>query len=70
MAYRSFANIPYVGNLFGNTDNQDTRTGLIVLLTPHVIRNPTEDAQSITDELRDEIKAVDPIKPRKKKKSP
>jgi len=58
--------IPYLGNLFSNTDNSDTRTELIVLLTPRVIRNTT-DLQAITDELRTKIKVGDPPGSRKAK---
>jgi general secretion pathway protein D len=58
--------IPVLGNLFKNTDNQDTRTELLVLLTPRVIKNPT-DAQAITDELRQEIKLADPLRPKNAK---
>jgi general secretion pathway protein D len=57
--------IPYLGNLFSNTNNQHTRTELVVLLTPHVIRNEPE-AQAITDELEQEIKLAAPLKPKKK----
>jgi general secretion pathway protein D len=58
--------IPYLGNLFSNTDNKDERTELIVLLTPRVIRNTT-DLQAITDELRVKIKVGDPPEPMKAK---
>lgn len=34
--------IPLFGWLFGSTEKKDQRTELIVLLTPHVIRNQTE----------------------------
>jgi len=56
--------IPYLGYLFSNTDDTDTRTELLVLLTPRVIRNST-DMQSITDELRKKVKLADPPKPQK-----
>jgi general secretion pathway protein D len=58
--------VPLLGNLFKNTDNQDVRTELLVLLTPRVIKNPT-DAQAITDELREEIKLADPLGAKKAK---
>jgi general secretion pathway protein D len=58
--------IPYLGNLFSNTDDSDTRTELIVLLTPRVIRNTT-DAETVTQELREKIKLADPLQPRKAK---
>ncbi|HVU19806.1 MAG TPA: type II secretion system secretin GspD [Nitrolancea sp.] len=54
--------IPYIGALFGSTDNIDNRTELLVLLTPRVIRN-AQDAKSITDELREKIGTVAPPGP-------
>jgi general secretion pathway protein D len=51
--------IPYIGALFGSTDNKDDRTELLVLLTPRVIRN-AQDAKSITDELKEKIGTVAP----------
>jgi len=54
--------IPYLGALFGSTDNVDNRTELLVLLTPRVIRNAA-DAKSITDELKEKIGTVAPPGP-------
>jgi general secretion pathway protein D len=54
--------IPYLGALFGSTDNIDNRTELLVLLTPRVIRN-AQDAKSITDELKEKIGTVAPPGP-------
>jgi general secretion pathway protein D len=34
--------IPIIGNLFRNTVKQDTRTELLIFLTPHVVANPGE----------------------------
>lgn len=34
--------IPLIGNLFGNTTDKNTRTELIILLTPHVIKTLQE----------------------------
>ena len=56
--------IPYVGALFGSTDNIDNRTELLVLLTPRVIRD-AKDAKSITDELKEKIGTVTPPGPPK-----
>jgi general secretion pathway protein D len=53
--------IPVVGGLFGVHDSTVRRTELLVLLTPRVIRNP-EEARAITDELRDKIRSVVPLK--------
>ena len=43
--------VPVVGALFGVTDDTTTRMEIIVLVTPHVVRDAT-GAQSVTDELR------------------
>ncbi len=55
--------IPLLGALVGNRDNTRQRTELLVLLTPHVIRNP-EDASAITDELKQKIRSVIPLRPK------
>ncbi|MGE5517924.1 MAG: type II secretion system secretin GspD [Bacteroidota bacterium] len=52
--------VPILGNLFGSTNNSRARTELLVLLTPHVVRNAV-DAQAITDELRRNISVIAPI---------
>jgi general secretion pathway protein D len=52
--------IPVLGHLFGNTTNEDKRTELLVLITPHVIDN-VEKARAITDELRHKMPTVQPL---------
>lgn len=49
--------IPLLGTLFGSTDNNRTRTELIVLLTPRVIRSGTE-AAAVMDELQNEFRKL------------
>jgi general secretion pathway protein D len=49
--------IPGLGGLFRATNNEDDRTELIVLITPHVIAN-TERARAVTEELRAKLPAV------------
>ena len=49
--------IPVVGVLFGNTNNASSRTELVVLITPHVVRN-REDANSATEELKTKLREV------------
>ena len=51
--------IPVVGNLFGSTRSVNTRTELIVFLTPRVIRNP-EDARDVSEELRSRLQSLRP----------
>jgi general secretion pathway protein D len=47
-------NIPLLGDLFATQNNQRTRTELLVLMTPHVIRTQS-DAASLTADLREEL---------------
>lgn len=54
--------IPVLGRLFGTTDRNRTRTELIVLITPRIIRNP-EDARRITDEYQTQFESLKPILP-------
>ena len=46
--------IPILGNLLKNKDNQISKTELIIIITPHVIRNLRE-ARQVTDEFRREL---------------
>lgn len=49
--------IPLLGNLFSTTSDQDQKTELMVLITPHVIDN-MQKAQAITNELRHKLPEV------------
>ena len=49
--------IPLIGDLFGSTNKQGTRTELIVLLTPRVIRSSTESEEVMT-ELESEFRGL------------
>ena len=49
--------IPILGYLFGATDNSTTRTEIIVLLTPHVIRNQKE-AGHVTKDYINRLKGL------------
>jgi general secretion pathway protein D len=46
--------IPVIGNVLRSKDNQIAKTELIVLITPHVIRN-LDEARQVTDEFRREL---------------
>jgi general secretion pathway protein D len=46
--------IPGIGKLFGQTSNEDSRTELLVLITPRVVRN-RDDVRSITEEFRQKL---------------
>jgi general secretion pathway protein D len=54
--------IPVLGRLFGTTDRSKTRSELIVLITPRIIRNP-EDARRVTDEYETNFESLKPILP-------
>ena len=46
--------MPLLGDAFSSQNNQRTRTELLVLITPHVVRTQS-DAQSLTADLRAEL---------------
>lgn len=46
--------IPGIGKLFGSKSNEKTKTELLVLITPRVVRN-RDDVRSITDEFRQKL---------------
>ena len=47
--------IPLVGNLFKNRSRSNTKTELIIMLTPHILTN-SDQASRITDEVKRGIK--------------
>ena len=55
--------IPILGNLFKATDNSSSRTELLVLIQPRVVRN-SEDARAVTEELRRKLPAIFPPEPK------
>ncbi len=52
--------IPILGNLFKVTTNTVTRTELLVLITPRVVRNRNE-ARAVTEELRKRMTSILPL---------
>jgi general secretion pathway protein D len=46
--------IPGIGKLFSATNNEESRTELLVLITPRVVRN-RDDVRSITEEFRQKL---------------
>jgi len=52
--------IPVLGNLFRTTHKNDTKTELMVLITPHVISS-VSTARAITEELRHKLPSVQPL---------
>ena len=53
-------NLPLVGPLFGSTTNQFRRTELVILITPRVIHNSNE-AASVTNELKERMRGIIPL---------
>ena len=51
------SDIPGLGLLFGQRSKSKARTELLILLTPKVVRN-SEEAKSVTDELRQRLSAI------------
>ncbi len=49
--------IPGLGVLFGSTSTTKSRTELVILITPHVIRS-FEEADHATEELRDKLREI------------
>ena len=53
--------LPIIGKLFGTTNDDTSRTELLVLITPRVVSNRNE-AKGITEEFRQKLKGIPPIK--------
>ena len=51
------SSIPVLGHLFSSTDDSTTKTEIIVLLTPHVIKNQ-EEAGNVTSEYLNRLKTT------------
>ncbi|MFL6600214.1 MAG: type II secretion system secretin GspD [Steroidobacteraceae bacterium] len=49
--------IPVLGNLFGSDAHNSTRTELVVLITPHVIRT-ADESEDVMDELRRQFQGL------------
>jgi general secretion pathway protein D len=52
--------LPIIGSLFSVADNRNTRTELLVVITPRVIRNPNQ-ARTVTKELRQRLRSLAPL---------
>ncbi len=53
--------IPVIGGLFGVQSDRSSRTEVIILLTPRMIRDPGE-ARALTDEYGRRFRGLDPIR--------
>jgi general secretion pathway protein D len=51
--------IPVIGKAFGQTTKSGTRTELLVMITPRVVRN-SDEARGVTDEFRRKLRLVAP----------
>ena len=52
--------LPIIGGLFGTRSSNSTRSEVVVLLTPTIIRNPQE-ARDLTDEYGQRFRALRPL---------
>ena len=52
--------IPYLGNLFKSTGIKNTRTELIMLITPYIANN-AEEADSLTNTFQKKLKEIEPL---------
>jgi general secretion pathway protein D len=55
--------LPVVGPLFGLTNDNSTRTELLVLITPHVVRD-RQSAERVTEELRSKLSSMHVFDPK------
>ncbi len=49
--------LPLIGPLFGSTNDEETRTELVMLITPRLVRNRYE-AKQVTEEVRRRLRAL------------
>ncbi len=52
--------IPYLGNLFKSTEINNTRTELLILITPY-IANDVEEADALTNAFQKKLKEIEPL---------
>ena len=55
------SDIPWLGRLFGTTSKSRTRTELVVLITPKVIRS-SEDAKQVTNDYQSKFESLSPLR--------
>lgn len=54
--------LPILGNLFGSDDHNTSRTELLVLLTPHLLRSRTE-SDAVMENLRNQFATLRQLVP-------
>jgi general secretion pathway protein D len=50
-----------VGGLFGHQGRTDNRAEVLVLITPRIVRDPS-DARRLTDEYGEQFRALEPLR--------
>ncbi len=58
--FPGLSRIPVIGGLFGTQTTSTTRSEVIILLTPTIVRNPQE-ARELTDEYGRRFRALEPL---------
>ncbi len=53
--------LPFIGALFGKQVKNNSRSEILVLITPTVVRNPS-DARKLTNEYGERFRALDPLR--------
>ena len=59
--FPGLSRIPVVGGLFGRQSSNKSRTEVIVLITPTIVRDPRE-ARDLTDEYTRRFRAMEPLR--------
>jgi general secretion pathway protein D len=59
--FPGLSRIPVIGALFGTQTRSDNRTELLVLITPRIVRDPS-DARRLTDEYGQRFRALEPLR--------
>jgi general secretion pathway protein D len=60
--FPGLSRIPVIGGLFGRQSSNQSRSEVIILLTPTIVRNQQE-LRDLTDEYSRQFRAMDPIEP-------
>ncbi|MGH8030349.1 MAG: type II secretion system protein GspD, partial [Arenimonas sp.] len=59
--FPGLSRLPVVGALFGQQGRTDNRSEIVVLITPQVVRDPS-DARRVTDEYGARFRALEPLR--------
>jgi general secretion pathway protein D len=61
--FPGLSRIPFIGGLFGKREQEGSREELLVLITPHVIRNQ-QDARRLTEDYSSQFRGMEPLRVR------